>query len=283
MAKCLPSILPQMTKEEAIQTSEIYSVANQLNGGLIKQRPFRAPHHTITIPALVGGGGKGAPGEISLAHNGVLFADEFAEFDKKAIEVLRQPLENGTIEISRVKNKYIYPARFMLVAAMNPCPCGHLYDNKIECTCSSSQISRYQNKISGPILDRIDIFLKLRQIKASEILSQSNNTNDNLNYQEQKSAEIAARVVKAREIQNQRYKNESFCTNSAITQNKLLTYCKLGSREEDYLKRIIDTLNISARGYTRILKIARTVADLKGMQDIRIEHLSSAIQLRYPE
>ena len=283
MAKCLPSILPQMTKEEAIHTSEIYSVANLLSGGLIKQRPFRAPHHTITIPALVGGGGRGIPGEISLAHNGVLFLDEFAEFNKKAIEVLRQPLENGTIEISRVKNKYIYPARFMFVAAMNPCPCGHLYDNGVECSCTSSQISRYQNKVSGPILDRIDIFLKLRQIKASEIISHNKHPNNGGVSNGQTSEEMALKVLKAREIQNHRYKKEDFCINAAISQRKLTVYCKLGIKEEEFLKRMIDTLNISARGYSRILKIARTIADLKGVQDIHIEHLSSAIQLRYPE
>lgn len=278
MARCLPSILPPMTKEESIQTSEIYSVANLLEGALIKQRPFRAPHHTITIPALVGGGTYGTPGEISLAHNGVLFADELAEYSRGAIEVLRQPLENGTIEISRVKNKYIYPARFMFIGAMNPCPCGHLYDQGGKCLCSSSQIIRYQNKISGPVKDRIDIYLKVKAVKATDIFT----TKESLS-QEETSAQIASRVLKAREIQYRRYKSENFFTNAAITQNKLSTYCKLGVKEKEYLKKVIEALNISARGYTRILKIARTIADLKGVQDIQIEHLCEATQLRYPE
>lgn len=280
MAKCLPGILPPMTKDESIQTSEIYSIANLLDGGLIKQRPYRAPHHTITIPALVGGGAHGMPGEISLAHNGVLFADELAEFDRKVIEVLRQPLENGTIEISRVKNKYVYPARFMFVGAMNPCPCGHLYDDNSQCTCTSAQIIRYQGKISGPILDRIDIYLKVCALKSEDIFNTILSREES---EEEPSAVIAQRVLKAREIQQERYKSESFFTNSAIPPGKLLEYCRLSSKEESFLKKVTETLNISARGYSRILKIARTIADLSGAQDISTEHLSSAIRFRCPE
>lgn len=277
MAKCLPSILPPMTKEESIQTSEIYSVANLLDGGLIKQRPYRAPHHTITIPALVGGGTYGRPGEISLAHNGVLFADEFAEFDRKVIDVLRQPLENGTIEISRVKNKYIYPARFMFVGAMNPCPCGRLYEENSQCTCTSSQIIRYQSKVSGPVLDRIDIFLKITSLKSEEIFESLIRREDS---KEEPSAAIAQRVLKARKIQQERYKTEAFFTNSDIPPRKLLEYCRLSPKEEEFLKKVTQTLNISARGYTRLLKVARTIADLAGAQNIQTEHLSLAMQFR---
>ena len=286
LAKCLPSILPPMTKEESIQISEIYSIANMLNGGLVKQRPFRSPHHTITITALAGGGSCGTPGEISLAHNGVLFLDEIAEFERKTIEVLRQPLENGSIDISRVKNRYHYPAHFMLVAAMNPCPCGHLYDSGSQCKCSSAQISRYQNKISGPILDRIDIFLKLRRIRADEIFSSSSlnhRTEDKYNTLSESSADIAKRVAKARERQQVRYHKEKFFTNATISQRKLLYYCKLGDKEEQYLKKLIDILKLSARGYTRILKIARTIADLQESEEITTAHIASAVQLRNPD
>lgn len=284
MAKCLQGILPPMTKEESIQTSEIYSVANLLNGvvGLIKKRPYRSPHHTITVPALIGGGNKGMPGEISLAHNGILFADEFAEFDRKAIEVLRQPLENGTIEISRVKSKYIYPAQFMFVAAMNPCPCGHLYDSPGLCNCSSSQIAKYQSKISGPILDRIDIYLKIREVKTSEILNLASMSQGRFQGEES-SADIAKRVRNARDIQLQRYKSEKFFTNASIPQSKLSTYCKLGIKEEKFLAKVIESLHISARGYTRIVKIARTIADINSSEKISIEDLSLALQLRYPD
>ncbi len=289
MAQCIPSILPPMSKDESIQTSEIYSVANLLKnyGGLIKNRPFRAPHHTTTISALVGGGYKGVPGEISLAHNGVLFCDEFAEFERRAIEVLRQPLENGTIEISRVQNKYLYPARFMFVAAMNPCPCGNLFDSPSECKCSTSQIIKYQNKVSGPILDRIDIYLKIRKIDITKMfLLKNNNMNSNNSYsptQEESSSEIAKRVIRARNIQIERYRDENFFTNAHISQSKISKYCALGEKEKLFLSKVISSLKISARGYIRILKIARTIADLKGEERINCEHLSLALQLRFPE
>lgn len=278
MAKCLPSILPPMNKEEAIQTSEIYSVANLLKdaGGLMKKRPFRSPHHTATIAALVGGGSKGLPGEISLAHNGVLFCDELAEFDRKTIDILRQPIENGVIEISRVKNKYYYPARFMFIGAMNPCPCGYLYDKGNRCTCTSSQIIKYQNKISGPILDRIDIFLKINSVKPDLILDDRPQKEDN-------SYQIAQRVLSAREVQKERYKREDFFTNSSIPQSKLHKYCKLEDREKLYIQKVVNALGISARGYSRILKIARTIADLKGEEKVSISNLSEAINFRYPD
>lgn len=278
MAKCLPSILPKMTKEEAIETSKIYSVAGLLKGnGLLKIRPFRAPHHTITVPALVGGGNKGLPGEVSLAHNGVLFADEFAEFQRRVIEVLRQPLEDGYIQISRVRGKYYYPARFMLVAAMNPCPCGLLYDSPGKCRCSSAAIEKYLAKISGPVFDRIDINIKIKKVKASDLLSNT--------AEEESSRDIAQRVFKARQIQNQRYlqAGENFYTNASIPPSKLPVYCSLGASEIKFMSQIMSNLGITARGYSRILKIARTIADLSGSPKITVAHLSTAIKLRSSE
>ncbi|MBO4692374.1 MAG: YifB family Mg chelatase-like AAA ATPase [Bacteroidales bacterium] len=287
MAKCLPGILPPMSKEEAIETSKIYSVAGLLQmmtnnenhtGGLIRQRPFRAPHHTITVPALIGGGNKGMPGEISLAHNGVLFADEFAEFDRRSIEVLRQPLEDGVVQVSRVRSKNYYPARFMLVAAMNPCPCGHLFDGAGECKCSSSAISKYRAKISGPVYDRIDINLIVRQVAASDLIFGGD-------VKEEPSSVIAERVKAARDIQLKRYSsnNESFFTNAAISSSGLKRYCSLGKREELFMEAVINRHKISARGYTRILKIARTIADLAHSDSITMNHLAEAVQFRCPD
>ncbi|MBP5229124.1 MAG: YifB family Mg chelatase-like AAA ATPase [Bacteroidales bacterium] len=287
MAKCLQSILPPLSKEESIETSKIYSVAGLLQmmtnnenrtGGLIRQRPFRSPHHTITVPALIGGGNKGMPGEISLAHNGVLFCDEFAEFDRRSIEVLRQPLEDGVVQISRVRSKNYYPARFMLVAAMNPCPCGHLYDGRGECRCSSSAISKYRAKVSGPVYDRIDINLIVKQVAASDIV-----------FGEDSSAEpsrvIAERVKEARNLQLKRYSenNESFFTNAAISSSRLKEYCALKRNEELFMEAVINKYHISARGYTRILKIARTIADLAHSEPITINHLAEAVQFRCPD
>ena len=287
LAKCLPGILPPLTKAEAIQTSNIYSVAGLLaaesgkehhRGGLLRNRPFRSPHHTITVPALIGGGNRGLPGEISLAHNGVLFCDEFAEFDRRSIEVLRQPLEDGVVQISRVKGKHFYPARFMLVAAMNPCPCGHLLDGFGKCKCSSSSILKYRSKISGPVMDRIDIQIRVRPVSADELVFSSPG-------KEETSATVAERVRKAREIQYRRFSQagESFFTNAAITPSKLNTYCKLPYNQNEVMQTIIRQKGISARGYSRILKIARTIADLEGSEQIDIAHIAEAINLRCPD
>ncbi len=289
LSKCLNSILPPLSKDESIQTSKIYSVAGLLGtetkkenhyGGLLKHRPFRSPHHTITVPALIGGGAHGLPGEISLAHNGVLFCDEFAEYDRRAIEVMRQPLEDGIIQISRVKVKHVYPARFMLVATMNPCPCGLFYEKAGKCKCSSTEIIKYRRRISGPVMDRIDIQIIVRAVAPNELIATSaTNTNG------ESSKKIAERVRTARHIQQQRYirNNESFLTNAAITPSKLPTYCKLHKEEAVFMEAVINKLNISARGFTRVLKIARTIADLEGSQDINIAHLAEAVSLRCPE
>lgn len=287
IAKCLRGILPPLSKEEAIQTSNIYSVAGLLasetsrehhKGGLLRNRPFRSPHHTITVPSLIGGGNKGLPGEISLAHNGVLFLDEIAEMDRRAIEVLRQPLEDGVVQVSRVRGKFFYPARFMLVAAMNPCPCGKLYEGSGRCKCSSSAILKYRSRISGPVLDRIDLNIKVRGVKANELIFPAGR-------EEESSHSIAMRVKKARDIQLERYRknNETFLTNAAITPSKLAFYCKLRYQENILLEEYIRRQGISARGYTRILKIARTIADLDGSADINAMHLAEAVNLRCPE
>ncbi len=276
MAKCFSTILPKMGREESIETSKIYSVAGLLNsnGGLITKRPFREPHHTSTVQALAGSGINGLPGEISLAHNGVLFLDEFAEFPRYSIEILRQPLEEGQIQICRAKSRICYPASFMLVAAMNPCPCGYLYEEPGRCRCSTAAILKYSSKVSGPILDRIDIQLNVMPVKADVITME-----DDIIEQEG-SSEMAERVAKARVIQQERYRDEKFYSNANIPQNCLSKYCKIGKREQQYLKMIIEKNSISARGYSRILKISRTIADLDGAKDIELKHISQAIQFR---
>ncbi len=276
LAKCVPSILPLMSKKESIETSKIYSIAGEFNSksGLIKKRPFRQPHHTSTIPSLTGGGTYGLPGEISLAHNGVLFLDEFAEFSRPVLEILRQPLEDRQIQISRVRTKYCYPASFMLIAAMNPCPCGYLDDDNGKCTCSTSMISRYMGKISGPLMDRIDIQLRIRPVPSSKLLDRG---------KEESSLIISKRVKLARDIQLERYKDEKFFSNAQIPSHLLEKYCKINQEESTYLCRIISKLGVSARGYSRILKIARTIADLDNCKQINISHITTAIQFKSME
>lgn len=275
MAKCLPSILPPMNRAEAIETSKIYSVAGLFSAddGLIRKRPFRQPHHTSTVQALAGSGIHGLPGEISLAHNGVLFLDEFAEFSRHSLEILRQPLEERIIQICRARTRYCYPASFMLVAAMNPCPCGYLFDPKGQCTCSSSVIMRYAAKISGPLMDRIDIQLTINPVPAEEIV-------DGTEAVAEPSCMIAARVERARVVQQERYAGEKFYTNAQIPPSLMKKYCKIGEAERGYLRRIVSQLNISARGYGRILKISRTIADLDGEDFISLGHISQAIQFK---
>ncbi|MBE6246302.1 MAG: ATP-binding protein [Bacteroidales bacterium] len=273
MAKCLPSILPPLEKMEAIETSKIYSVAGLLksSGGLIRERPFRSPHHTSTIQALAGS--VGMPGEVSLAHNGVLFADEIAEFGRASLEILRQPLEDREIQVCRARSRVCYPASFMLVAAMNPCPCGYLNDPKKNCTCSSSAIMKYTGKLSGPLMDRIDIQLNVRNVAPNEIVGLGKGD-------EEPSRVIARRVKMAREIQLARFMGENFYTNAQIPPGKLAKYCAIGEKEQIFLKRFIARQGISARGYSRILKISRTIADLDGKDFISLEHISKAVQLK---
>ncbi|HZY09618.1 MAG TPA: YifB family Mg chelatase-like AAA ATPase [Bacteroidota bacterium] len=274
LAKRLPTILPPPTFEEAIETTKIHSVAGLLpsNTALIATRPFRSPHHTISDSALVGGGTIPRPGEISLAHHGVLFLDELPEFARNVLEVLRQPLEDSHVTISRSKMSVDYPANFMLVCAMNPCPCGYFSDPSKECTCNPMQIQKYMAKISGPLLDRIDLHIEVPAVKYKELVSKDAG---------ELSLTIRDRVIRAREIQMKRFTNRKglFC-NADMQSKDIHEYCKIDSTGEELLKMAITKLGLSARAYDRILKVARTIADLGNSSEIRPQHISEAIQYR---
>jgi len=273
LAKRLPTILSEMTLEESLETSKIHSVAGLLspNKGLTGTRPFRSPHHTISDAALVGGGTNPIPGEISLAHNGVLFLDELPEFKRNVLEVLRLPLEEGLVTIARVANRLTYPSKFMLVAAMNPCPCGYFTDPKHECHCSPFQIQHYLSKISGPLLDRIDIHLEVPRLKLEHLTDKRRG---------EPSEEIRKRVDKARIVQKERFKNEGAHFNAHLESKELEIYCVLNKEGEELLKLAILELGISARAYDKILKVARTIADLDGKDIIEAHHISEAISYR---
>jgi len=272
LAKRLPSIMPYLTFEECIEITKIYSVAGLLkyNSALIKTRPFRSPHHTISAAALTGGGRIPKPGEISLAHKGILFLDELPEFQRNALEILRQPMEERTVTISRVNSTITYPADFMLAAAMNPCPCGYLGDGD-KCRCTANEIAKYTGKISGPLLDRIDIQVEVSAMKYSDLES---------GERAETSEEIRKRVVKAHEIQLERYKNDGIQFNSQLTSPLIGKYCVLGRDEKEIIKAAFDRLGLSARGYHKILKTARTVADLDSSENITARHLMEVIQYR---
>lgn len=273
LAKRLPTILSEMTLEESLETSKIHSVAGLLssNKGLIGTRPFRAPHHTISDAALVGGGTNPVPGEISLAHNGVLFLDELPEFKRNVLEVMRQPLEEGSITISRVANRLTYPSKFTLVAAMNPCPCGYFTDPKRECHCTPFQIQSYLSKISGPLLDRIDIHLEVPRLKFEHLTDKRRG---------EPSENIRSRVERARLIQAGRYKSDGILFNAHLESKDLEKYCVLDKEGQELLKLAILELGISARAYDKILKVARTIADLDGKETIEAHHISEAISYR---
>lgn len=279
MAKSLPSILPPLSRKEALETSMIYSVAGLLDNqhGFMKSRPFRSPHHTATISSLIGGGSSCMPGEISLAHNGVLYMDEFSEFPRTAIEVLRQPMEDGTVQISRVRSKCQYPADFMLVASMNPCPCGFYGSHSNQCRCSSNAIMRYLSHLSGPILDRIDLQIFLRPVSPHEL---TGSAGPNHEQAKESSSSMSKRVLAARKIQLERFKDENFCTNSRIPSSKLEYYCKTGNKERAFIEQVMRKFGLSARSYGRILKISRTIADLDGDDFISLAHISKALQFR---
>lgn len=272
LARAFPSILPPLSFDEAIEVTKIYSIAGVLESGkaLVLKRPFRAPHHTASYIGLVGGGNNIKPGEISLAHRGVLFLDELAEFPKQVLEVLRQPLEDHKITISRSSGSLSFPAKFILLAAQNPCPCGFLGDLKRSCICMPGSIARYKKKISGPLLDRIDIYLEVPAVDVDKLTS---------NYQSEDSSTIRARVIKAREIQKDRYKGR-ILTNSEMTNSDIKQFCILTEDSLDLLKKAISSLNLSARGYHRVLKLSRTIADLQGLENIQIEHIAEALQYR---
>ncbi len=272
LAKRLPSILPDMTIEEALETTKIYSVAGLLKdkGELITKRPFRSPHHTISTIGLVGGGSMPKPGELSLSHNGVLFLDELPEFKKDATEVMRQPMEDGKVNITRVSGSVTYPCKTMVLAAMNPCKCGYYGDGSGKCRCSEASIRRYLSRVSGPLLDRIDICVEALSITYGELKNRGGET----------SADIKKRVVAAREIQNARYKDEPFFSNSALEGDKIEKYCTLTKNAEVLLKNAYSSMSLSARGYSRILKVARTIADLEASEKINEMHIAEAISYR---
>jgi len=272
LAKRIPTIMPELTFEESLEISKIYSVSGLLdnNQSLILKRPFRSPHHTITSAALTGGGRTPMPGEISLAHLGVLFLDEFPEFNRNTIEILRQPLEENEVTITRLHGTYRYPANFMLVAAMNPCSCGH-YPDRNKCNCSPNQVKRYLGKISRPLLDRIDICIETLQMNYKDLEGRKTS---------ETSKDIRERVMEARKIQMNRYKEESFHYNSQLTPKTISKYCKLGKKEQALLEQAFNKMNLSARAYHRILKVSRTIADLDGKENIEMKHLSEAICYR---
>ena len=274
MAKRLPSILPPLSLAESLETTQIHSVAGKLNRdtSLISQRPFRAPHHTISQVALVGGGNNPQPGEISLAHNGVLFLDEMPELSRSVLEVLRQPLEDRKISISRAKYNVEYPCSFMLVASMNPCPCGYYGDPTHHCVCTPGQIQHYMNKISGPLLDRIDIHCEIQAVPFAQ-LSQLNPG--------EPSANIRRRVIKARKIQEERFKPyKGIHCNAMMTEKMLHEFAEPDASSLDMLRKAMERLKLSARAYSRILKVARTVADLEGSERVQCHHIAEAIGYR---
>ena len=274
LAKRLPSILPPLTLHEALETTRIHSVAGKMSryASLISIRPFRSPHHTISDVALVGGGSNPQPGEISLAHNGVLFLDELPEFKRTVLEVMRQPLEDRFVTIARSKYSVDFPASFMFIAAMNPCPCGNYNHPKIPCTCGQGLVQKYLNKVSGPLMDRIDIHIEVVPVTHEELASTK---------PVEKSEEIRKRVIKARAIQNKRFAEyERIHCNAQMSRKQVEQYCSISTEGEKLLKTAMERLGLSARAYDRILKVARTIADLEESPEIEIEHLSEAINFR---
>jgi len=279
LARTLPSILPRLTLEEAIEVTKIYSISGLLNKeSLIVKRPFRSPHHTTSHIGLIGGGTIPKPGEISLAHRGLLFLDEFPEFPHHVLETLRQPMEDGMISISRSNNRVNFPAKFMLIAAENPCPCGYLGDPNHECKCTPSQVIRYQKRVSGPMLDRIDIHLDVPAVKVDKL------TNDYKNIKVESSREVRIRVQKARNMQTKRFKSGNprgkISSNAEMTNKDIKVFCELSSECLSLLRQALDKMHLSARSYHRIIKLSRTIADLEEAKDISPSHIAEALQYR---
>lgn len=273
LARCMPSILPDITFEEALEVTKIHSVAGVLprSGGIVNSRPFRSPHHSISTAALTGGGRNITPGEISLAHMGVLFLDELPEFKRDALEAMRQPLEDGIVTVARVSGSASFPARFMLVAAMNPCPCGHLGSELQECRCTPLQVLRYRNRISGPLLDRMDMHVEMRAVTYDEIASKPSGDC---------SETVRSRVNAARSLQLSRYKADGIYFNAQLDARLVEKHCVVSSEARALLEQAFHRLKLSARAYSRILKVSRTIADLDGGGEIRTEHIAEAIQYR---
>lgn len=273
LAQRMPSILPDLSFDEALEVTKIHSIAGLLpkDQPLILNRPFRSPHHTISSAGLSGGGSTPKPGELSLAHNGILFLDELPEFRRDSLEVLRQPLEDGNVTISRVNATLTYPCNIMLIASMNPCKCGYFGDSRRQCTCTPTQINRYRSRISGPLLDRIDIQVEVSNVDYEDLSSTENS---------ETSAEIKKRVNKTSKLQLERYKDYNIYSNSQLDAGMLKKFCPLGEEENAILRAAFDNLGLSARAHSRILKVARTIADLEGSENIKSEHIAEAIQYR---
>ncbi len=274
LAKCIPTIMPDMTFEEALETTKIHSVAGVLSDeeGIVVKRPFRSPHHTASTVSLTGGGSKVKPGEISLAHNGVLFLDEMPEYSRSSLEALRQPLEDGYITVSRAAGAVRYPANFILCGSMNPCPCGNFGSENKVCTCSPAQIAKYKAKISGPLLDRIDVQVHVDEVKYTELSSDEKS---------ETSETVRLRVNRTRQIQRERFKNENVKTNADMGERQMAEYCVLSRECEQILKAAYDSLHLSPRARSRIIKVARTIADMSLSENIRPEHILEAISYRH--
>lgn len=274
LARAAATILPKLALEEALEITKIFSISGLLpkNTTLLRRRPFRSPHHSASAVSLVGGGSIPKPGEISLAHRGVLFLDEFAEFSRSVLEMLRQPLEEGVITVSRAKGSFRFPANCMLIAAMNPCPCGNYGESEIMCSCSSNQIMQYQKKISGPLLDRIDLQVEVPRVKVEYLQQQRKG---------EKSIDIQKRVESARKRQYIRFEKENILTNSEMAKKHIERYCALSEECLSLLRNLISSLSLSARGYYRLIKVARTIADLEGENHIKMEHIAEAAQYRF--
>ncbi len=276
LAKCVPTIMPDMTFEEAVEVTKIHSVAGILDGseGIVAVRPFRTPHHTVTVPALIGGGAKARPGEVSLAHNGVLFLDEMPEYSRRALETLRQPLEDKKVSVARVMQSVEYPANFMLVASMNPCPCGNYGSRTQTCRCTAAQIHAYLSKLSGPLLDRIDLMIEVDGVEYAELRGGGDG---------ESSAAVKERVERARAIQRERFAGRGILTNSQMGAKDIAKWCAVDENGERLLKKAFDKMGLTARATTRILKVARTIADLAGERNILPVHIAEAIQYRNAE
>jgi magnesium chelatase family protein len=273
LAKRFPTILPPLTLQESLETTKIHSVSGLLKSSdsLVFERPFRSPHHTISDVALVGGGSSPQPGEISLAHNGVLFLDELPEFKRTVLEVMRQPLEDRNVTISRSKFSVTYPSNFMLVTSMNPCPCGYYNHPEKDCVCPPGLVQKYLNKISGPLMDRIDLHVEVTPVPFKDLSSE---------HQEEKSEKVRERVIAAREIQYARFKESEIHSNALMSTKQLRQVCRISEASKSLLDRAMEKLNLSARAYDRILKVSRTIADLEASEEIQTQHVAEAIQYR---